>query len=81
MPGVSLCHRRESNIAIELERSIGRIGPGYVLGEITHDLPMRKQELGLTGVRKFQRAKQETRGLEYGNYSRSFAVVMRPYSA
>jgi hypothetical protein len=37
--------------------------------EIANDLPMRKQELRLLGVRKLQGTQQETRSLETGNHA------------
>ena len=67
MPRSSLFHRRQRNVTIELVGSIRRIGPGYVFGEIAHDLPLREQKLDLSGVSKFQRTKQEARSLEQGN--------------
>jgi hypothetical protein len=50
MPLIAAIHGGKSCIAIVGIGAVRRIGPGNSFREITNDLPMRKQQLGLRGV-------------------------------
>jgi hypothetical protein len=50
MPLIAAIHGGKSCIAIVGVGAVRGIGPGNSFREITNDLPMRKQQLGLRGV-------------------------------
>ena len=65
MPFVSTLDCREGPVAVEGERSVGGIRPRDDGVKVLDDLPMGKEELGLPGVGKLERAQEEARGVEF----------------
>jgi hypothetical protein len=57
-------HSWNSDIAVIGKSAVRRIRPGNRFGEITHDLPMGKQDLRLRSVGKFERTQQKSPGLK-----------------
>lgn len=64
IPCLAASHGGKRAVAEEGQGAVRRIGPGNARCEMPDDFPLREDELDLRRVRKFERLKQETRGLE-----------------
>ena len=58
-PFVSPRDSGQCDVTIKLESAIGWIRPRHSVSDIANNLPMRKQNLSLLGVRQFQRTQDQ----------------------
>src|ERR1019366_1569595 len=63
VPFLAALHGRESMVAVPGKGAVGWVGPGDNPTHITHNLPVREQDLDLCSVGQFQWPQQEPRCL------------------
>jgi hypothetical protein len=72
LPFVAAFDSGERNVAVIGESTVFGVGPGNIWVEMLHDLPLRKEALGLLRVGELERAQEEAPGEKFdgGNAGR-----------
>jgi hypothetical protein len=65
MPFVAAFDCWERDVAVIGESAVFGVGPGNIWVEMLHDLPVRKETLGLLRVRELERAQEEAPGEKF----------------
>ena len=86
MPFVAALHGRQRYVTIVGESAVLGVGPGNIRVEMLHDLPLRKEALGLLRVGELERAQDEAPGEKFdggkaGRHGRNYNSESEPVFA